>query len=417
MAELKISGRMCVKRFKSDFKNAFGGTLRIYDGQNEADENATLASIRTNTGSKGGDFVCRGHRTVGRFERDMLNIFGIKVQIATPDDNILALDGITLANLKNIPPQATQEQMEAMVGYKRRHKNSETIEQADECEVVSEQVDENDYKVVRLKVCAEGCVEIAVQPLDEDAEQILEDYDMDAESAYCDIESYNDDCGLEKLNYYFVPSYSPARITAIEIDEDDQEGDELYDDDEYEISPNFGMMSMDDANENFEDDEESLEEYKEYLLGTKLEEEHRGCATIANSLKKAWNGLAESDVTENTFLPTAMAEAMRQVENDKAVIRGAYLDDELDISFYIRLPKDEEFDASKLNFVCMDPEYDDYSSLLQEYLTGDMTCLNMVIYDGVMYFAGESTTFVDGGYSDLGSSDFDIVDTEIESIC
>ena len=75
MAELKISGRMTVKRLKENFKNEFGGTLRVYDGREKADDNATLASIRRNNEAKGGEYVCQGNRTVGRFERDARNIW------------------------------------------------------------------------------------------------------------------------------------------------------------------------------------------------------------------------------------------------------------------------------------------------------------------------------------------------------
>lgn len=35
-AELKVSGRMTVKRLKENFKNAFEGTLRVYDGRAKA---------------------------------------------------------------------------------------------------------------------------------------------------------------------------------------------------------------------------------------------------------------------------------------------------------------------------------------------------------------------------------------------
>lgn len=129
MAELKISGRMTVKRLKENFKNEYGGTLRVYDGREKADDNATLASIRRNNEAKGGEYVCQGNRTVGRFEREMREIFGIKVQVATPDDWTLVLDGITLAKLKNIPEKTSKADMESLVAYKRKAKPS--IEHAD----------------------------------------------------------------------------------------------------------------------------------------------------------------------------------------------------------------------------------------------------------------------------------------------
>lgn len=140
-ADLKVSGRMTVKRLKENFKNEFGGTLRVYDGREKADDNATLASIRRNEDAKGGELVCNGHLTVGSFERRMRDIFGIKVQVATPDDWTLALDGITLSKLKDIPEKTSKADMEQFVAYKRKAKaNDEVAEVEAETAVNSEEV-------------------------------------------------------------------------------------------------------------------------------------------------------------------------------------------------------------------------------------------------------------------------------------
>jgi hypothetical protein len=118
MAEFKIDGRMTVRKLKENFKHEFEGILRVYDGRELADDKATLAAIRKGD-AKGGEFVCRASRTVGKFEQEMKEVFGIRVQVASPDDYILALDGITLANLKNIKEKATKADMEELVAYKR----------------------------------------------------------------------------------------------------------------------------------------------------------------------------------------------------------------------------------------------------------------------------------------------------------
>lgn len=128
MAELKVSGRMTVKRLKENFKNEFGGTLRVYDGREKADDNATLASIRRNNDAKGGELVCQGNRTVGKFEKEMRDVFGIKIQVATPDDWTLSLDGITLAKLKEIPEKCSKADMESLVAYKRKTKSTDEVE-------------------------------------------------------------------------------------------------------------------------------------------------------------------------------------------------------------------------------------------------------------------------------------------------
>ena len=117
-AELKISGKMSVKKLKENFKNEFGGTLRVYDGRSKADDDARLASIRRKDDARVGELVCNGHLTVGSFERRMRDIFGIKVQVATPDDWTLALDGVTLAKLKDIPEKSSKADMESLVAYK-----------------------------------------------------------------------------------------------------------------------------------------------------------------------------------------------------------------------------------------------------------------------------------------------------------
>lgn len=122
MAEFKIDGRMKVKSLKEKFFNEYGGVLRVYSGRSKAKDDASLASIRANDVAKGGELTCQGNRTVGKFEKEMWDVFGIKVQVATKDDFILALDGITLAKLKEIPERATKEEMEELVAYKRKEK-------------------------------------------------------------------------------------------------------------------------------------------------------------------------------------------------------------------------------------------------------------------------------------------------------
>lgn len=95
MADFTISGRMKVKTLKADFKKAYGSTLRVYNGQRFADDDATLASIRK-TDSKGGDVVINGKMLVGNFEDKILTEYGIKIQVASPDDSKIIDNKITL---------------------------------------------------------------------------------------------------------------------------------------------------------------------------------------------------------------------------------------------------------------------------------------------------------------------------------
>ena len=95
MAELNINGRMVVKNFKKQFKEEFGGSLRVYKGQNFADDDATLASIRAE-GCKGGELTLRANMLVGNFENKMQELFGIKVQVADADNKKLVDNSLTL---------------------------------------------------------------------------------------------------------------------------------------------------------------------------------------------------------------------------------------------------------------------------------------------------------------------------------
>ena len=96
MAEFNISGRMAVKSLKKQFKDAFGATLRFYNGAKFADDDATLASIRA-AGAKGGEVKVVGNMQVGNFENKIKEVFGIKVQVANKDDSALAANDITIA--------------------------------------------------------------------------------------------------------------------------------------------------------------------------------------------------------------------------------------------------------------------------------------------------------------------------------
>ena len=99
MAEFKLDGRMKVKTLKANFKENFGGTLRVYKSVTckgaFADDDATLASIRAE-GAKGGELVVKGNMQVGNFEKKVAELYGIGIQVATADDSKLADNGITL---------------------------------------------------------------------------------------------------------------------------------------------------------------------------------------------------------------------------------------------------------------------------------------------------------------------------------
>lgn len=99
MADFTFDGRVKVKTLKDEFKKNFGATLRVYtniacEGE-QADDNATLASIRAE-GCSGGEFAVKGNMKVGTFEKKVAELYGIGVQVANADDTEFADDAATL---------------------------------------------------------------------------------------------------------------------------------------------------------------------------------------------------------------------------------------------------------------------------------------------------------------------------------
>lgn len=97
MSDFKFSGRMSIERLQKQFKNEFGGTLRVYYGNKFADPSATIASIRKGGTSKSGEFDVSGNMHVGRFEKVLKEQFGIKVQVANAENTSLASDKSSLS--------------------------------------------------------------------------------------------------------------------------------------------------------------------------------------------------------------------------------------------------------------------------------------------------------------------------------
>lgn len=99
MADFRVDGRMKVKTLKANFEKAFGATLRVYTTTNckaNADDESTLSSLMSG-GAKGGEMTVGGNLRVGNFEKKISELYGIGVQVATPDDSKLSDNDITLA--------------------------------------------------------------------------------------------------------------------------------------------------------------------------------------------------------------------------------------------------------------------------------------------------------------------------------
>jgi len=108
--EIKVDGRLLVSTLCTRFKEEFGGTLRVYNGNKRCTGAEKVADLATATGS----YECRPSKTVGGFEQEMMKQFGLKIQIASADDWVLALDQMTLSKLTEIPKNATKADMEVL---------------------------------------------------------------------------------------------------------------------------------------------------------------------------------------------------------------------------------------------------------------------------------------------------------------
>ena len=138
---VNINGRMKVKTLKIEFKNDFGLTLRIYDGRSFADDNATLASVRKGD-NKGGEFSPKRNTKVGNLEDKIMDMFGIKTQVAGSDDSYLCDNDLTLAG--------AQEEDEKKMGRKEKklNKQADAVEENNDIEISNENI-QKDFQVVK----------------------------------------------------------------------------------------------------------------------------------------------------------------------------------------------------------------------------------------------------------------------------
>lgn len=129
---VKFDGRTTVDKLKRYFKCVYNVSLRVYDGKNLADGSKKLSELRTDGAKSTGSLECRASITVGSLIQRVKEQFGLNIKIATQDDWVLVLDGITLATAGTIKKQATKADMEGMEGYQREEKDVEKEEASEE---------------------------------------------------------------------------------------------------------------------------------------------------------------------------------------------------------------------------------------------------------------------------------------------
>ena len=108
--EIKIDGRLLVSTLCERFKNEFGGTLRVYNGNKRCTGSEKVSDLTTATGT----YECRSSKTVAGLIKDLADQFGLKVKVGSGDDWVLALDAMTLSKLPEIPKNATKKDMESL---------------------------------------------------------------------------------------------------------------------------------------------------------------------------------------------------------------------------------------------------------------------------------------------------------------
>lgn len=127
MAEFQIDGRMRVDSLQKQFKEAFGGTLRVYYHHHFADAAARLAEIRSEGAPATGELTVKGSMKVGTFEEKMMEQFGIEVQVADAKNEVL---------INNDALLSASADAKAKAGYQREEYSREYwVEKACEANV------------------------------------------------------------------------------------------------------------------------------------------------------------------------------------------------------------------------------------------------------------------------------------------
>ena len=95
---LKIDGRMKVKTVRENFKETYGFCLRVYNTQNHfVDDDDLICAVRQDDNAdRSGDITINPEWTIDEFEKKIMETYGVKVQVYTPDDTKLADNDIKL---------------------------------------------------------------------------------------------------------------------------------------------------------------------------------------------------------------------------------------------------------------------------------------------------------------------------------
>ncbi len=109
MTGFNVDGRMTVNSLKAKFKETFGVTLRVYQGNNAgrgarpADETKRLGEVADERESLAdlGELEITTEMTVEQFEKAFQEKFDIAVQIADAENSKLLENSLKLTELSN----------------------------------------------------------------------------------------------------------------------------------------------------------------------------------------------------------------------------------------------------------------------------------------------------------------------------
>ena len=373
---------MSVKKLKENFKNEFGGTLRVYDGREKADESATLASIRRNEDAKGGELICSGNKTVGGFEKEMQEVFGIKVQVATPDDWTLVLDGITLSKLKNIPEKTSKADMESLVAYKRRAKEDESAEVED---VEDSSCDEPNMKLIKLRFFTPHLGHMQSTWVDTENEVVkecLKEADGDYDFNTVDIVA-EESGGWLGYHEYYLADYRDSNVITV-IDENDNKTeytDILEEKLIVDAGVDLSLYVRENNCEVYGDNEDvSVEGPVPSVLFKKLKENH---------LDFCEKGLIR------THVKSMFEEGCRSIDDELFLLsygdigRGT-------VNYDIWIKDDEEFDINKLGFMLEDDWWDWDCVGVHDIFATTSVILDFVVYDNKIFNRNGNEFFIPG---------------------
>jgi hypothetical protein len=101
MPTIKVTRASSVQSIKRQFSEEFNCNIRIYKGNQFADDGTKISEL-SNSEEPGGELDLGPRSRVENVERYFMETFGIKVQISNSDDTKLADNSMTLTQAGNL---------------------------------------------------------------------------------------------------------------------------------------------------------------------------------------------------------------------------------------------------------------------------------------------------------------------------